>query len=252
MKLTVLGCGTSTGVPVIGCHCAVCSSAETKNRRTRSSLLIEEKSRNILIDTSTDLRVQSLRTGLERIDAVLFTHPHADHIHGIDELRAFNHAQGGAIPCYGSAASIARIRALFDYIFTDDENDGWKPELATTVVDGPFNASGVDITPVKVMHGPAVIFGYRTGKAAYLTDCSAIPGESLELIRGVDVLVLGALRRKPHPTHFTIEEAVAASQQAGAGRTILTHLSHDIDYVRDNALLPKGVELAYDGMVVEV
>ncbi len=251
MKLTVLGCGTSTGVPVIGCHCAVCSSTERKNKRTRSSLLIQEKGRNILIDTSTDLRSQSLANGLERIDAVLFTHPHADHIHGIDELRAFNLAQDGAIPCYGGTETVNRIRVIFDYIFRDDANDGWKPNLTTEVVEGPFKASGIEITPVAVHHGPAVILGYRVGRAAYLTDCSSIPEGSVELIRGIDVLILGALRHKPHPTHFTIKQAIEASQRAGAKRTILTHLSHNIDYGKDNALLPEGVELAYDGMVVE-
>lgn len=252
MKLTILGCGTSTGVPVIACHCAVCSSTEKKNRRTRSSLLIREGEKNILIDTSTDLRAQSLANGLERVDAVLFTHPHADHIHGIDELRAFNLAQGGAIPCYGSAETIGRVRLIFDYIFTDNSNDGWKPNLETETVNGPFEAAGVNVTPVAIRHGAAEIFGYRIGNVAYLTDCSAIPPGSAGLIKGVDVLILGALRHKPHPTHFTIAQAIEASRQTGAGRTILTHLSHNIDYARDNGLLPEGVELAYDGMVVEV
>lgn len=251
MELTILGCGTSTGVPVIGCHCAVCSSTEVKNRRTRSSLLIQEKGRNILIDTSTDLRAQSLANGLERIDAVLFTHPHADHIHGIDELRAFNLAQGGAIPCYGSAETIGRVRLIFDYIFTDSSNDGWKPNLETETVEGPFEAAGIGVTPVPIQHGASGIFGYRVGKAAYLTDCSSIPPGSAPLIKGVDVLILGALRHKPHPTHFTISQAIEASRQIGAKRTILTHLSHSIDYAKENGLLPEGVELAYDGMVVE-
>lgn len=252
MELTILGCGTSTGVPVIGCHCAICSSTEPKNRRTRSSLLIREAGTNILIDTSTDLRAQSLSNGLERIDAVLFTHPHADHIHGIDELRAFNFAQMGAIPCYGSAETIDRVRVIFEYIFRENSNDGWKPNLETTAVDGPFEAAGIMVTPVPIRHGAAEIFGYRIGNTAYLTDCSAIPPESAELIKGVDVLILGALRHKPHPTHFTIAQAIEASRETGAGRTILTHLSHNIDYAKDNALLPEGVELAYDGMVVEV
>lgn len=252
MKLTVLGCGTSTGVPVIGCHCAVCSSTDRKNRRTRSSLLIQTQGRNILIDTSTDLRAQSLSNGLERIDAVLLTHPHADHIHGIDELRAFNLAQKGTIPCYGSAGTIERVRVIFDYIFRDDVNDGWKPDLTTTVVNGPFEAAGVKVTPVSIRHGAALIFGYRVGKAAYVTDCSSIPDESIEILKGVEVLILGALRYKPHPTHFTIGQAIEASRRIGAKRTVLTHLSHSIDYAKDSMELPEGVEFAYDGMVVDV
>ncbi|MFQ5735511.1 MAG: GPMC system MBL fold metallohydrolase [Thermodesulfobacteriota bacterium] len=251
MKLTVLGSGTSTGVPVIGCHCAVCSSTERRNKRTRSSLLVQDRGRNILIDTSTDLRAQALANGLERIDAVLFTHHHADHIHGIDDLRAFNLAQGGAIPCYGSPDTIERIRVVFEYIFKDDANDGWKPDLTTTRVQGPFGAAGVEVTPVSIRHGAASILGYRMGAMAYLTDCSSIPDESMEIIHGVDVLILGALRHKPHPTHFTVEQAVEASRRAGAKRTVLTHLSHNLDYSKDNALLPDGVELAYDGMVLE-
>jgi len=250
MELTILGCGTSTGVPVIGCHCTVCSSTQSRNRRTRSSLLIRQQGSNILIDTSTDLRAQSLANGLERIDAVLFTHPHADHIHGIDDLRAFNLAQEGPIPCYGSAATIGRVRTVFDYIFTDNSNDGWKPNLTTHTVDGPFEAAGVEVAPVAIQHGAAEIFGYRVGPVAYLTDCSAIPKKSAPLIKGVDVLILGALRHKPHPTHFTIEQAIEASREIGAKRTILTHLSHNVDYDRENGELPEGVELAYDGMVM--
>ncbi|MBI5641941.1 MAG: MBL fold metallo-hydrolase [Deltaproteobacteria bacterium] len=252
MRLTIFGCGTSTGVPVIGCHCQTCSSTDPRNKRTRSSILIQENGKNILIDTSTDLRAQSLANGIERIDAVLFTHPHADHIHGIDDLRAFNLAQGGAIPCYGGEHTIDRIRVMFDYIFREDLNDGWKPNLRTAVIDSAFELFGITVTPVEIQHGPATIFGYRFGNAAYLTDCSGIPEHSLEKLKGVELLIIGALRYKPHPTHFSIQQAIDASAALNPKRTVLTHLGHNIDYGKDNATLPKGVELAYDGLTLQI
>ncbi|HXI10305.1 MAG TPA: GPMC system MBL fold metallohydrolase [Thermodesulfobacteriota bacterium] len=251
MKLRILGCGTSTGVPVIGCHCGVCTSKDPRNKRMRSSALVRTNGKNILIDTSTDLRSQSLANGIERIDSVLFTHPHADHIHGIDDLRAFNLTQNAEIPCYGSLHTVERIKVMFDYIFRVDSYDGWKPRLSMTAVDSPFEASGVTVVPVGILHGSARIFGYRIGSMAYLTDCSSIPEESLGLLEGLEVLVLGALRHKPHPTHFTIEQAVEASRAIKAKRTFFTHLGHSLDYTKDNSLLPDGIELAYDGLEVE-
>ena len=253
MRITILGCGTSTGVPVIGCHCEVCSSPDPLDKRTRSSLLVQSQDRNILIDTSTDLRAQSLANGLERIDAVLYTHPHADHIHGIDDLRSFNLAAGNAaIPCYGGANTIKRIRTMFEYIFREDGRDGWKPNLTTHVVGSDFDLFGERIRPVEVMHGEAVIYGYRIGEAAYVTDCSGIPEGSLKRLKGIRTLILGALRQKPHPTHFSIDQAIEAAKAIGAERTIFTHLSHSILYRRDNPLLPPGMEFAYDGMSFEV
>ena len=238
-------------MPVIGCHCGVCTSKDPRNKRMRSSALVMTGGRNILIDTSTDLRSQSLVNGIERIDSVLFTHPHADHIHGIDDLRAFNLVQNGAIPCYGSLHTVERIKVMFDYIFRVDSYDGWKPRLSMTAVDAPFEASGVTVVPVEVLHGSAPIFGYRIGSMAYLTDCSSIPERSLGLLDGLEVLVLGALRHKPHPTHFTIEQAIEASRTVKPKRTFFTHLGHSLDYTKDNALLPEGIELAYDGLEVE-
>lgn len=253
MRLVILGCGTSTGVPVIGCHCEVCSSRDPKNKRTRSSLLVQSKDSNILIDTTTDLRGQALSNGLERVDAVLYTHAHADHIHGIDDLRAFNLAAGGhAIPCYGNAETIGRIRSIFEYIFRVDGRDGWKPNLTTTEVLSEFGLFGDRIVPIEIMHGEAVILGYRIGPFAYLTDCSAIPPGSMEKLRGLEVLILGALRQKPHPTHFSIKQAIEASAAIGPQRTIFTHLGHNLDYGRDSAALPEGFELAYDGMVIDL
>ena len=252
MKFLILGCGTSTGVPIIGCDCSVCTSTDPRNSRTRSSALLKTSAGFILIDTSTDLRAQSLRNNLRRIDAVLLTHPHADHIHGIDDLRAFNMVQEGAIPCYGSAYTIERLKAMFDYIFSESPSQSWRPNLTTTVVDSRFEVSGVEIIPIEIYHGEATIFGFRIGNAAYLTDCSSIPEESLKKLRGLELLVLGALRHKPHPTHMSIDEAVDTSRLIGATRTVLTHLSHAIDYTVDNEKLPEGVELAYDSMSIEV
>lgn len=252
MKLVVFGCGTSTGVPVIGCHCPVCSSPDPRNRRTRSSLLVQKDGRNILIDTSTDLRAQSLANGIERIDAVLFTHPHADHIHGIDELRTFNMVQEGPIPCYGNGHTIDRIKVMFDYIFSNGEAESWRPNLTTTVIDSPFSLFGTEVIPIDVFHGASSILGYRIGNAAYITDCSRLPDESLVKLRGLDVLMLGALRHKPHPTHLSISQAVGVVEALKPGRAVLTHLSHSLDYRTDGAKLPGNVELAYDGMEMEL
>ncbi len=252
MKLLILGCGTSTGVPIITCDCSVCTSTDPRNTRTRSSALLKTGGGFILIDTSTDLRAQALRNGLRRIDAVLLTHPHADHIHGIDELRAFNMVQEGAIPCYGSAYTIERVKAVFDYIFSESPSQSWRPNLTATAVDSSFEVSGVEVTPIEIYHGEASIFGFRVGNAAYLTDCSSIPQKSIEKLKGLQVLVLGALRHKPHPTHMCIDEAIEASRLIGADRTVLTHLSHAIDYTVDNERLPDGIELAYDSMSIEI
>lgn len=252
MKITILGCGTSTGVPVIGCRCDICASKDAKNKRTRSSILATAHGKNILIDTSTDLRYQALTNDIERIDAVLFTHPHADHIHGIDELRNFNMIQKRPIPCYGSEFTINRIRHMFDYIFTADGNDGWKPELETFPVSAPFDLFGLLVQPVNIYHGKMPILGFRIGGLAYITDCSHIPEDSKKMLGGLEILILGALRHKPHPTHFSIEEAI----QIGAGlkpkRVVLSHLGHNLDYAATNKSLPQGFELAYDRMEIEI
>ena len=252
MKITILGCGTSTGVPVIGCKCNICSSKDVKNKRTRSSIIITANNRNILIDTATDLRQQSLAHKIERIDAVLYTHPHADHIHGIDELRSFNMIQKRPIPCYGSEFTINRIRSMFNYIFAVEENDGWKPELETFLISAPFNLFGLLVQPINIYHGKMQALGFRIERFAYITDCSQIPDSSKEELKNLDVLILGALRHKPHPTHFSIQEAIQIGTELKSKRVILTHLSHNLDYDETNKALPAGFELAYDGMNVEI
>ena len=254
MKIIVLGCGTSTGVPIIGCKCATCLSTDKKNYRTRSSLLVQTEGvdgeKNLLIDTSTDLRTQALRESLDRIDAVLYTHSHADHIHGIDDLRAFNMHQEGTIPCFGSDRTVERLHKSFDYIFSTEYNQSWTPNLSATAVESTFIAAGVEVTPIEIFHGNATIFGYRIGDVAYLTDCSALPEESIEKLQGLKLLIIGALRHKPHPTHMTVEEAVEASGLLKPERTLLTHLGHNLEYVSENSALPDSVELAFDGMSI--
>jgi len=252
MKALILGCGTSTGVPLIGCGCAVCVSTEPKNKRTRASALLSVNGRNILIDTSTDLRAQALVNNLRRIDAVLYTHEHADHLHGIDDLRSFNMAMGASIPCYSDLKTISKIREKFSYIFERSEGDGWKPELTLHEIKGKFNLFDFEVTPVEIEHGYGRILGFRVGALAYITDCSGIPKEALGLLKGVNVLILGALRQKPHPSHFSIDEAIEAAGQVGAGEVYLTHLGHNLDYVTDSPKLPQGVHFAYDGLEIDV
>ncbi|MBI5189538.1 MAG: MBL fold metallo-hydrolase [Nitrospirae bacterium] len=252
MKVTILGCGTSFGVPMIACTCPVCASGDPKNVRSRSSILVTHEGRNVLVDTTTDLRAQAIANSIDHVDAVLYTHPHAEHIHGIDEMRRFNWLQGTSIPCYGNADTLARIRRTFEYIFTNPGLPGWQPNLTTHEVDGPFDLFGMRVVPVEVMHGSLPILGYRFGAFAYVTDFSVIPEKSYDLLAGLDVMVLEALRYEPHPAHVTLEEALAVVERLRPKRAIFTHMAHQFDYKAVMAGLPSGVELAYDGMVIEV
>lgn len=251
IRTTILGCGTSTGVPVIGCDCHVCTSEDDRNRRSRSSLLISVGSSNILIDTSTDLRYQSLKNNIKNINAVLFTHSHADHVHGIDELRSFNFIQKEAIPCYGDQKTLARIKMICSYIFNGNYSGGI-PRLSMNNISGAVEIAGLSFSPVEVMHGEAPILGYRFANAAYITDCSAIPPASMEKLNKLELLILGALRYKPHNNHFNIEEAIGVVEKLKPKRTIFTHMSHEVDFERLSSELPQGIEVAYDGMVVEL
>jgi phosphoribosyl 1,2-cyclic phosphate phosphodiesterase len=247
MKITIMGSGTSTGVPMVGCDCPVCTSEEPRDKRSRASILICYDDRTILIDTSTDLRAQALRHHIKCIDAVLFTHAHADHVNGIDDLRGFHFLHKKIIPCFASRKTLETLQSGFSYIFNEHDSSGYTPLLVAHEISTAFELFGQTIIPIPLLHGKTSSLGYRSGNFAYLTDCSAIPEQSLELLQGVELLVIDGLRWIEHPFHFNISGAIAAARQIRAPRTILTHLTHQIAYSEENKL-PPGFELAYDGM----
>lgn len=253
-RVTFLGTGTSHGVPMIGCRCDVCRSDDPRDRRLRPSIHIAvDGGPHVLIDTATDLRQQALANDITRVDAVIFTHAHADHVMGLDELRRFNALGKKRIPIYAAARTAAEIRRIFQYAFEPPAVvGGGVPELSLHEIDAPFDLDGVQVVPVPVMHGPQPILGLRLGSFAYLTDCNAIPEPSWPLLSDLDVLVLDALRHRPHPTHFALAEAVAAAARIGAKATFFTHMCHDLPHAATNAALPAGVALAYDGQTVDV
>jgi len=262
-RITFLGTGTSAGVPMIGCTCAVCRSTDPRDRRWRPSIYLEVpevpgvpgvRGAGILVDTSPDLRQQALTFGLTRIDAVLFTHSHADHILGLDEIRRFNAVQGAAIPCYAAPQAWESIRRTFYYVFDGvPRQGGGIPKVEPHEIDGrPFVVSGLRVVPVPLWHGPTPILGFRFGSVAYLTDCSAIPDDSWPLVAGVETLVIDALRDRKHATHFTVAEALDAISRIAPRRAYLTHMAHDLGHAETSARLPEAVELAYDGLVLDV
>jgi len=246
LTIVVLGSGTSTGIPVVGCRCAVCRSRDTRNKRTRCSALLTYAGHNLLIDTSTDLRQQALREDIRHIDAVLYTHYHADHVHGIDDLRGFNRPGAEPIPLYADPATLASLRRNFSYIFDHDQPPGHVPRLSLHPLEGPLTLFDLEIIPIPLHHGTQMTTGYRCGPVAYLTDCNGIPDESLLLLENLELLILDGLRFRSHPTHFNIPEAVAIAQSIGAKQTLLTHLSHDVDHPCHDAELPEDINLAYD------
>jgi phosphoribosyl 1,2-cyclic phosphate phosphodiesterase len=247
MKITILGSGTSTGVPMVGCECPVCTSDDSRDKRTRASLLVSYNDHTVLIDTSTDLREQALRHQIKRIDAVLFSHAHADHVNGIDDLRGFHFLHRDIIPCFASRTTLNTLLSGFSYIFNEHEGSGYSPLMAPHEVTGPFELFGETVIPIPLLHGRTESLGYRIGAAAYLTDCSSIPETSLELLHGLELLIIDGLRWTEHPFHFNITGAIAAARQIQARRTVLTHLTHQLAHAEENKL-PPGFELAYDGM----
>ncbi|HBY61389.1 MAG TPA: MBL fold metallo-hydrolase [Solibacterales bacterium] len=253
LRITVLGSGTSVGVPTIGCHCDVCRSSDPRDQRLRPSIVVRWREHSVLIDTTPDFRTQALRAGLERIDAILYTHAHADHIMGLDDVRPFNFRQSGAIPIYGSEDTLAAIRRTFAYIFEQRTHDSHVPRIETRTINGaPVTIHDLDFLPVPVRHGSGVVFGFRFGAAAYLTDHSEIPEESLALLENLDVLFLDALRYKPHPTHSTVQKSLSYVERLKPRRTFFTHICHDLGHERAESLLPADVRLAYDGLEIEV
>jgi phosphoribosyl 1,2-cyclic phosphate phosphodiesterase len=253
-RVTILGSGTSHGVPMIGCSCAVCRSDDPRDKRSRPSICLEvEQGPSVLVDTSTDLRQQALAHGLGRVDAILFTHSHADHIMGLDDVRRFNQMQKSAIPAYADPVTVAALKQAFFYIFDPaTEKGGGLPQIVLHEVDGPFAIAGLPVQPVPLIHGTRPILGYRFGNFAYLTDCNRIPDETWPLLEGVEIMILDALRHRWHPTHFNVAEALQVVERVKPRQTYFTHICHDLPHVATNALLPAGVELAYDGLVLTI
>jgi phosphoribosyl 1,2-cyclic phosphate phosphodiesterase len=252
--MVFLGTGTSVGVPAIGCGCPVCTSDNPRNHRTRCGLAVGLPGGNLLVDTPPDLRQQLLREQIGLVHAVLYTHEHADHIFGLDDLRLMQFYLGGPVPLYCEPAVERRIRKSFDYAFQSAErlHTGAIPQLAMrTIALEPFQVLGATVIPLRLHHGGTVpVLGFRFGNVAYCTDVNAIPPESMDLLRELDVLVLDCLRREPHATHFGLEQALSIVDELRPKRTLLTHMSHNFDHDATNAELPAGVELAYDGLEV--
>ncbi|NIQ03089.1 MAG: MBL fold metallo-hydrolase [Nitrospinaceae bacterium] len=254
MKITFLGTGTSTGIPSLCCPCEVCVSEDPRNKRLRASALVQSNGFHFLIDTSTDLRQQCLIHNVSQVDAVLYTHHHADHVHGIDELRCFNFYNQCVIPCYGNEETLAAIQQNFSYIFNGQKPmGGGVPKLDMITLDSrPFFLGDVRVTPVDIHHGNIMILGYRINDAAYVTDCSGIPDRSKEILAELEVLILNALGFEPHATHFCLDQALAAIEELRPKRAILTHINHKFDHEKVSRDLPENVELAYDGMTLEL
>jgi phosphoribosyl 1,2-cyclic phosphate phosphodiesterase len=252
MQLTFLGTGTSVGVPMIGCDCAVCTSPDPRNRRLRTSALLDVGGVRLLFDAGPDLREQALRAQFDQIDAVLLTHPHADHIGGIDDLRPFSRFGRCAVPMYGNNRTLHDLRQRYAYAFDPQPSLSTRPALELHLIEGPFNVGGVTITPVDVLHGNWTITGYRIGSLAYITDASALAPETLAQLHDLDVLVLNALRYTPHPLHFSLEQALHVVERLRPQRTYFIHIAHDLDHAAVSAQLPPGVALAYDGLSIKV
>ena len=249
MQLTMLGVGSSSGTPTIGCQCATCTSTDLRNNRTRCSSVIKlDNGKVILIDTGPDLRQQALREGLTHIDAVLYTHTHADHLHGIDDLRGFCQAQRSQIPLYGSNDAIQHIANKFGYALREPSNFWDLPVLKVNAIDGPFELFDQSIIPIPLKHGYSDIYGYRIGDIAYLTDVSAIPEASFDLLKDLDLLLIDCLREKTHPTHINIEQSLQYVSQIKAKQSVLIHMTHELEYAQLTSKLPSNVLVGYDGM----
>ena len=253
MRITFLGTGTSHGVPMVGCDCATCRSTDPRDTRLRPSIFVETAQARVLVDAGPDLRAQALRHGITRADAILFTHGHADHILGLDDVRRFNAVMNGPMPCYGDPQTLDDIRRTFHYVFDPaTPRGGGLPALDLRLVDGVVRVGDLQAQPVPLWHGARPILGFRFGAMAYLTDCSRLDDAAWPLLGDLDVLVLDALRLRPHPTHLSLDEAVAVASRLAPGRTFFTHMCHDLAHAATNARLPAGMALAYDGLVLDM
>jgi phosphoribosyl 1,2-cyclic phosphate phosphodiesterase len=252
IQLTVLGSGTSTGVPSIACHCAVCESTDPHDKRTRASIMLEWDGRVVVIDTTPDFRFQALREGIDRLDAVIYTHSHADHILGLDDIRPFNFKQKSSIPIYASRDTLARLREQFGYVFREPPPGAAVPEVQLREIDGPRDLFGLKIVPIPAKHGPTDVLGFRFGRGAYLTDFSSIPDESKRLLTGLDDFVLSALRDNPHVMHSTVANSLSIVEELKPKRAWFTHIAHDLGHEATNKRFPPNVRMAYDGLKFEV
>jgi len=257
MKILFLGTGTSVGIPVIGCDCRVCVSSDPRNQRRRSSLYVAAGPTHLVIDTSLDFREQALTFKVPRVDAVLITHSHADHIFGLDDIRRYNTIQGASIPVYGSRQTIDDLNRIFDYVNAAPSPPGvYRPQVEFIEATGPFKAGVIQIEPLVVEHGSAETFGFRLeadGRTAgYAPDCRAMPEKTLQRLRGVDVMILDALRHRPHPSHLTVEGSVEMLKRIGARHSYLTHLCHDLDHEETQESLPPSVFVSCDGLTLNL
>jgi phosphoribosyl 1,2-cyclic phosphate phosphodiesterase len=249
--LTVLGSGTSMGVPTIGCSCAVCHSSDPHDRRTRPSIMVEYGGRCVLIDTTPDFREQAIRENITHIDAIIYTHAHADHVLGLDDVRPLSFRSQDKIPLYAYQGTAEAIESIFRYIFDANYKFGGIARVQMHRINGALDLFGVRFEPVKVIHGDADIYGFRFGSAAYLTDFSEIPPESMEKLRGLDVLFLDALRHRPHPTHSSVSNSLRLVEELKPQRAFFTHISHDLPHEETNKSFPGHVRLAHDGLKLE-
>jgi phosphoribosyl 1,2-cyclic phosphate phosphodiesterase len=251
IELLFLGTGTSAGVPMIGCHCGVCRSADPRDRRNRASVVVSRGDRRVLVDTTPELRLQCVTHGVDRVDSVVYTHAHADHIMGLDDVRRFNALSGGPLDLWADDLTFATLSTCFAYALREPDPASrlFRPHLVRRRIDPahPFEAGGMRWTPIPLLHGELPILGFRVGRLAYCTDVSEIPESSFALLEGLDVLVLDALQHKKHTTHFSVEEAVDAARRVGARQTLFTHIAHALGHEATNRSLPPGMRLAHDG-----
>jgi phosphoribosyl 1,2-cyclic phosphate phosphodiesterase len=255
MRITFLGTGTSVGVPMIGCQCSTCSSDDPRDKRTRTGLMIENGDQRVIVDVSADFRQQALREKIDRIDALLITHCHADHVFGLDDIRPFNFRHG-PIPVYASESTWRQLRRVFYYIFEARHIGGGLPQIIPHSLEGDFEVCGLKVTQLPVIHGQSEVTGYRfsdgSSDLAFITDCKLIPEETITRMRGLDLLIIDALRYRPHPTHLHLAQTLAYIAELKPRHALLTHISHDIAHANASRHLPDGVELAYDGLKLDV
>lgn len=257
-RLRVLGSGTSTGVPMLGCHCPVCSSEDPRDRRLRPSILLRHEGQTAVIDTTPDFRAQALAANLDRLDAVLFTHSHADHIFGLDDVRQLNFAHPGPIPIHADPRTLADLRRVYQYVFTNDYKVSAIPQISAheippgTSPRPTISAAGMAFEPIEVWHGALPITAYRFGRNAYVTDFSELPAPAMERLRGLDLLILDALRHRPHPTHSSVANSLRLVRELAPRRALFTHICHDLPHAATEAALPDHVRLAYDGLELDV